>query len=539
MGVPQASFFEERAVIDNGGTAFLEVGGLPNPGGIDVVDGKLEIRRGGSLVTETGVLANGTVTVGTNGQLVIGELTGGPAASLSAVAAATIQGTLSVIGPNSNFSAASISLPGSLHTTITAGGSSAITTAGTANLNNGTLQVTFDGFTPSVGVTYDILDAGSINGNFSQIIATGSLAPGLFLDYSQVAGGTHGNLGQVAVDAKLVLSINRRTGQAVMQNLTTSESIDIDGYLITSLAGSLNPTQWHSFHNNGFPGFRESNPSALHMGELNLTGSRVIGPETNVSIGSIYSGASTPLSPVTIDGDVAFEYHLAGGTTKSGVVEYFGAHNNLVLVVSSDGQTFIQNQSTVDIELDGYLITSLSSSLNAAGWTSFASSDSAWRESNPADNHLGELNLGGSRFLAAESSAIDLGNAFSVDGQRDLNFTYHIAGLGTFLGTVEYDEGVVEFTPSIPGDYDNNGTVELADYTKWRQLFGSSNPEADGNNDNVVNAADYVIWRDHLGQSAGSGAGSVTGTAVPEPAAGLLWLLAIGAMLLRGRRSIA
>ena len=35
---------------------------------------------------------------------------------------------------------------------------------------------------------------------------------------------------------------------------------------------------------------------------------------------------------------------------------------------------------------------------------------------------------------------------------------YHRAGLGTLIGTVEYEDGVITFS-SIPGDYDKNGIV--------------------------------------------------------------------------------
>lgn len=529
-GVPQASVFEERAVIDNGGTAYLDVSGVPNPGGIDVLDGTLEIRRGGSLITEVGSVANGTVTVGVAGNLIVGELTGANPASLEAVAGATIQGTLGIIGPNANFSAASIGLSGTLHSTVTGGGYSSINTAGTATLS-GPLLVTFDGINPTIGAAYDFVDAGTIVGGFSELATTSPLPAGLFLEFGTVPGGMHGTVGRVTVDSRLVLSVDRRSGQTYLQNLTTTETVSIDGYSITSQSGSLSPGSWQTFNANGFPDFRISNPADTHVGELNILGSRGIGPESNISLGALYDDSSVPLTQ-TVDGDLSFQYYVEGVGTKTGIVDYHGAHNNLVLVVNPDGRTYIQNQSTVDIELDGYSITSLSSSLNESGWNSFASSDSEWRESNPADNHLAELRLFGSTHLAAESGAIDLGQAFAVAGERDLIFTYHVAGmLEQLVGTVEYDEGVIEFTDSIPGDYDNNGTVELADYTKWRGLFGSDDPDADGNNDSVVNAADYVIWRNNLGaMQSGSGAHV---SAVPEPAAISLLLVALGAVLLR------
>jgi hypothetical protein len=56
---------------------------------------------------------------------------------------------------------------------------------------------------------------------------------------------------------------------------------------------------------------------------------------------------------------------------------------------------------------------------------------------------------------------------------------------------------------SIPGDYNNDGSVDLADYTVWADNFGQtgSGIAGDGNNDGTVDLADYTIWADHFGQT--------------------------------------
>lgn len=90
-----------------------------------------------------------------------------------------------------------------------------------------------------------------------------------------------------------------------------------------------------------------------------------------------------------------------------------------------------------------------------------------------------------------------------------------------------------------PGDYDQDGTVDSADYALWKDSFGFTGEDlaADGNNDGVVNIADYNVWRDHLG--AGSAALNSTQShriLIPEPCTGLLALVMAGIGWLYARK---
>jgi hypothetical protein len=67
----------------------------------------------------------------------------------------------------------------------------------------------------------------------------------------------------------------------------------------------------------------------------------------------------------------------------------------------------------------------------------------------------------------------------------------------------------------VLGDYNNNGTVDAADYVLWRNGGPLQNQ---GDDPSMVNDADYTFWRSRFGATSGSGA-AVGAVAVPEPAA--------------------
>jgi T5SS/PEP-CTERM-associated repeat protein len=89
---------------------------------------------------------------------------------------------------------------------------------------------------------------------------------------------------------------------------------------------------------------------------------------------------------------------------------------------------------------------------------------------------------------------------------------------------------------ALPGDYNQNGRVDAADYVLWRNTLSQAGVglAADGNGNGQIDSGDYNIWRAHFGQSAGNGA--LTGGSVPEPSTLALLILAATGVRLRGRR---
>lgn len=87
------------------------------------------------------------------------------------------------------------------------------------------------------------------------------------------------------------------------------------------------------------------------------------------------------------------------------------------------------------------------------------------------------------------------------------------------------------FSAGVQGDYNNDGSVNAADYVLWRKGTGVlANEVADPG---AFSAADYSEWRARFGNPAGSGS-SLAGGAVPEP--GTISGLILGAITVLGLR---
>src|SRR2546430_811334 len=69
--------------------------------------------------------------------------------------------------------------------------------------------------------------------------------------------------------------------------------------------------------------------------------------------------------------------------------------------------------------------------------------------------------------------------------------------------TVQRGAGRVSQGPTLLGDINGDGIVDIRDYGVWRQQFGATdcgNP-ADLNADCIVDIRDYGIWRQNFGQT--------------------------------------
>ena len=146
-------------------------------------------------------------------------------------------------------------------------------------------------------------------------------------------------------------------------------------------------------------------------------------------------------------------------------------------------------------------------------------------ENNAIDTYLGWFDNSGSLLEADDDSGGGtFGSLSLIDGSVPANgmLTFAVTGAGDvdFLGDHgEFDtyELQLEIDAGLEGDFNDDGSVDAADYVVWRKGGGS--------------VADYNTWRTHFGQTGGSASAGVAAsqTAVPEPMS--LFLCAIGGTL--------
>jgi hypothetical protein len=80
------------------------------------------------------------------------------------------------------------------------------------------------------------------------------------------------------------------------------------------------------------------------------------------------------------------------------------------------------------------------------------------------------------------------------------------------------------FLVHVPGDYNDNGVVDAADYVIWRGTVGNTGEglAADSDNNNVIGPDDYQAWRANFGSDRDDQIqhtlNHASGVAVPEPA---------------------
>jgi hypothetical protein len=173
------------------------------------------------------------------------------------------------------------------------------------------------------------------------------------------------------------------------------------------------------------------------------------------------------------------------------------------------------------------------STLVADSWAVFvyfdgsASSDFAlasnWSPENAPGTNLVDTYSIDDGFSATYSTelirinALRVGSAAKVLQVGETHFGRLTLTSGTLevIGSNEFGIGRERENNIFGGDYNKNGTVDAADFTVWRDTFGSSTDlRADGDKNGTVEAADYDFWKSRFGNRVKGGEMFMTGDTV-------------------------
>lgn len=150
----------------------------------------------------------------------------------------------------------------------------------------------------------------------------------------------------------------------------------------------------------------------------------------------------------------------------------------------------------------------------------------------------------GSQFVAvywdAYGRAVDLNTLIAPRNDWVLTQAWAISDSGWILGQGSHTDDALSYSrvfmmqvpvspADLPGDYNDDGTVNAADYTVWRDNLGASVTLPNDTTPGSVIAFDYEVWKANFGATVGEGSGAN----VPEPAGLMLATIILAAALLR------
>ncbi|WP_425397131.1 pectinesterase family protein [Aeoliella sp.] len=157
-----------------------------------------------------------------------------------------------------------------------------------------------------------------------------------------------------------------------------------------------------------------------------------------------------------------------------------------------------------------YIDTKMSNVIRPDGWSTWS-----------GDNHL--------TSTFAEYNSMDLDGA-PLDVSQRANWSQQLSEVETeafskqqWLGGSDGWNPTIPAEVSLPGDYNDDGVVNLSDYVVWRNNLGAlitlSNEDA---SPGVVDSADYNVWKLTFGSQPSTADAIVNTAAVPVPASGAL-----------------
>jgi hypothetical protein len=425
--------------------------------------------------------------------------------------------------------------------TLTAG--KGLTVEGTATL---LASLTIDGGTFSTGGLASAEELQLVRGTFNlmnQAVTIGSGGVlGITLDVNEdmTVNVTLGitNQGLVTGDGQIGAQFtNAAAGELRAQagrSLRLTGSGNTNAGQIKLLGGELEFTQNLT---NSAGGFISGNGSLIvgggltNQGTMNFAGTANIdGAVTNAVGGKIISGgggATIFYDDLVNNGEIRtstngftvfFGAVSGSGTfTGTGTVNFEGdlSPGSSPAAVNFAGDVVLGPESTLRIELGGTAAGTQYDQINVAG----------------------ELTLDGTLQISLINGFTpSAGQAFNILVWGSLAGAFSSIELPTLPGlmwdTSQLASGMLSVAPGLPGDFNQDGAVDTADFVAWSKGLVPSTPE------------NYNTWRTNFGETVGPGSSSAfppppsaLDSAVPEPIS--LVTLLLGLLLIPWRRNFA
>jgi autotransporter-associated beta strand protein len=357
------------------------------------------------------------------------------------------------------------------------------TSSGPIVVNGGTLTVRSLNFITLPDVT---LAGGTLNAPNGYAIPLGAVLQGM--------GGVTGRV--ASANGSTILA----SGNLTIGDAAHVAGVNLDGELYTDqFTVSLSDA------NQAVLGALTHLGDGTNNGTLNAPNGLIVNFGRNIAGRGQINSTNTPATAVIMNGDVQGDSN-ANYVEFTGYVKGIGTFNNVAF-----SGTFAPGLSPAVLKVDNVVLTS----------------------SNVLDIEIGGTQRGG------ESDGFDIAGTMSLGGELQVSLfngftpslgdewqlfagattgmfaSYDLPALGEGLSwdtAALYTAGVLSVTAGLPGDFNDDGNVDMADYITWRNGLG-----------NYHAPADLAVWQANFGRSAATAAS--LGTTVPEPTT---WLMISG-----------
>ncbi len=240
---------------------------------------------------------------------------------------------------------------------------------------------------------------------------------------------------------------------------------------IVNISGSGNHSAAAAITNNGTINYSASQQIAFSGGLTNSAGALFDTTSDTYLNGSVANSGTFRKSGGT------GTFGLEGAFTNSGTI----AVNTGIL--SFDSSLSLATTSTIQFQLSGTTPGSGFGNLNQTGTPTFA----------------GALKITlGPGFAPAIGNSFNLFDWTNIGSASGAFTSFQLPPLASGLKwdtSQLYASGVIAVATGLPGDFNQNGVVDAADYVLWRDNLAATYTQND-----------YNVWRTHFGQTGGSGA---------------------------------